>query len=241
MERIDPVDVLTIAAHPDDVELTCGGTLLRMADQGYSTGILDLTRGEMGTRGTVERRAEEAEAARRVLRARFRHILDLGDSRLENSIPNRMAVAQEIRNARPRTVILPYWEGRHPDHYTAARLGYEACYAAGLRKADLEGEPHRPHKILYATIYYDVPPSFAVDISSYFPEKLRAMECFQSQFSGDMSAIMKLYPAWAHLLDRIRTQCQFYGHQIGVEYAEPFLVRELMRVDDVVDLDVASI
>lgn len=238
---MEPVDILAIAAHPDDVELTSGGTLLRMAHQGYTTGILDLTRGEMGTRGTPRLRAEEAEAARTVLRARFRHTLDLGDSRLVDSIENRLAVAQEIRNARPRTVILPYWEGRHPDHYTAARLGYEACYTAGLRKAGLLGEPHRPHKILYSTIYHDVPPSFAVDISDWFDEKIRAIECFQSQFGGDMSSIAGLYPAWARLVDRIRTQCRFYGHQIGVEYAEPYRVRELIRIDDVVAIEVPSI
>lgn len=238
---MQPVDILAIAAHPDDVELTCGGTLLRMADQGYTTGILDLTRGEMGTRGTPELRRQEAEAARKVLGATFREIMDLGDSRLVNSIPNRMAVAQQIRRARPRTLILPYWEGRHPDHYTAAHLGYEAAYAAGLKQADLDGEPHRPHKILYATIYYDVPPSFAVDVSDFFDRKLQAVECFASQFGGDMGAIVKLFPAWARLIDRIRTQCRFYGHQIGVEYAEPFLVREMLRLDDVVDLHVPSI
>jgi len=238
---VEHVDILAIAAHPDDVELTSGGTLLRMADQGYATGILDLTGGEMGTRGTPALRAAEAEEARKVLRARFRKTLDLGDSRLVNSIENRLRVAQEIRNARPRTVILPYWEGRHPDHYTTAHIGYEACFAAGLRKAGLEGEPHRPNKILYSTIYGDAPPSFAVDISPWFEDKLRAIGCFNSQFSGDMSEIMKLYPAWARLVDRIRTQCQFYGHQIGVEYAEPFVVKELIRLDDIVALDVPSI
>lgn len=235
------VDILAIAAHPDDVELTAGGTLLAMRDRGYSTGILDLTRGEMGTRGTAELRAEEAEAAREALGARFRKTLDLGDSRLANSIENRMRVAQEIRNARPRTVILPYWEGRHPDHYTAAHLGYEACYTAGLARAGLDGERHRPHKILYSTIYRDVPPSFVVDISAYFDQKLRAIECFQSQFTGDMSEIVTLFPAWARLVDRIRTQCRFYGHQVGVEYAEPFVVKEILRIDDVVDLPVPSI
>ncbi len=131
---VEPVDILTIAAHPDDVELTCAGTLLRMIHQGYSAGILDLTQGEMGTRGTPELRAKEAEAAAAVIGARWRERMNLGDSRLTASIENRMAVAERIRAAKPRTVILPYWEGRHPDHYTAATLGYEACYAAGLKQ-----------------------------------------------------------------------------------------------------------
>ena len=238
---METVDILTIAAHPDDVELTCGGTLLKMVDQGYSVGILDLTQGEMGTRGTPEIRAEEAESARAVLGARFRTRMNLGDSQLTASIANRMAVAQEIRNRRPRTVILPYWEGRHPDHTTTATLGYEACYAAGLKKADLQGEPHRPHKILYATIYWDVNPSIAVDISPYFERKLEAINCFASQFHGDMSEVEKLFPAWARLIDRIRTQCRFYGHQLGVEYAEPYVVKELVAIEDVVAMPVASV
>ncbi len=238
---MEPVDILTIAAHPDDVELTCGGTLLKMVDQGYSVGILDLTQGEMGTRGTPELRADEAEAAAKVLGARFRERMNLGDSRLTTSIENRLAVAERIRLARPKTIILPYWESRHPDHYATATLGYEACYAAGLKKLDLDGEPHRPHKILYSTIYWDVDPSFVVDISTYFDKKIEAVNCFASQFEGDMGEIMRLFPAWARLIDRIRTQCKFYGHQMGVEYAEPFVVKEVVVIDDIVDMPAPSI
>ena len=171
---MEPVDILTIAAHPDDVELTCVGTLIRMVSQGYSVGILDLTQGEMGTRGTPEIRAQEAEAARKVIGARFRLRMNLGDSRLTSSIENRLAVAEQIRKARPRTVILPYWEGRHPDHYTASMLGYEACYAAGLKQLPISGEPHRPKKILYASMYWETKPSFLVDISAHFAKKLEA-------------------------------------------------------------------
>ena len=238
---MDNVDLLAIAAHPDDVELTCGGTLIKMAERGYSVGILDLTQGEMGTRGTPEVRSREAEAAREALGARIRIGMDLGDSRLTASVENRMALAGEIRKARPRTVILPYWEGRHPDHYTSATLGYEACYLAGLKKAPIPGEPHRPHKILYSTIYWDVSPSFAVDISPYFERKLEAIRCFHSQFAGDMSEVMKIFPAWGRLVDRIQTQCRFYGHQLGVEYAEPFVTKELLAVEDILDMAVPSI
>ena len=238
---MEPVDILTIAAHPDDVELTCAGTLLRMIKQGYSAGILDLTRGEMGTRGTPEIRAKEAEAAARVIGARWRERMDLGDSRLTASVENRMAVAERIRAAKPRTVILPYWDGRHPDHYTAAILGYEACYAAGLKQLPIAGEPHRPKKILYSAMYADVRPSFSVDISEFFPKKLEAINCFASQFSGDMKDIAELYPAWGRLLDQITTQCKYYGHSIGVAYAEPFVVKESLAIEDVVNMPVASI
>jgi len=238
---VEPVDILTIAAHPDDVELTCAGTLLRMIKHGYSAGILDLTRGEMGTRGTPEIRAKEAEAAARVIGARWRERMDLGDSRLTASVENRMAVAERIRAAKPRTVILPYWDGRHPDHYTAAILGYEACYAAGLKQLPIAGEPHRPKKILYSAMYADVRPSFSVDISEFFPKKLEAINCFASQFSGDMKDIAELYPAWGRLLDQITTQCKYYGHSIGVAYAEPFVVKESLAIEDVVNMPVASI
>ncbi len=238
---MEQVDILTIAAHPDDVELTCSGTLIRMVAQGYSVGILDLTQGEMGTRGTPEIRAAEAEAAAKVIGARFRERMNLGDSRLTPSIENRLAVAERIRMARPKTIILPYWEGRHPDHYTAATIGYEASYAAGLKQLPISGSPHRPKKILYASMYWEVKPSFLVDVTSQFQQKLQAINCFASQFAGDLKDITELYPAWGRLLDRVTTQCKYYGHLMGVDYAEPFVVKEVMAVEDIVDLPVASV
>ena len=238
---METVDILTIAAHPDDIELTCSGTLLKMIEKGYSVGILDLTEGEMGTRGTPEIRAREAEAARVAIGARFRERLQFGDSRLTASIENRFALAEKIRAARPKTVILPYWEGRHPDHYIAATLGYEACYAAGLKQLPAQGEPHRPKKILYASMYWEVRPSFLVDISPYFARKIDAINCFASQFAGDLRDITELYPAWGKLIDRITTQCKYFGHLMGVNYAEPFVVKETMAVDDIVTLAVPSV
>jgi len=238
---VENVDVLTIAAHSDDIELTCAGTLVKMVDKGYSVGILDLTQGEMGTRGSAELRAQEAEAASAAIGARFRERLDFGDSRLTSSIENRFALAQRIRSARPKTVILPYWEARHPDHYTAATLGYEACYAAGLKRLPIDGEPHRPKKILYASMYWEVKPSFLVDITPQWERKLAAVNCFASQFAGDLRDIAELYPAWGKLIDRITTQCKYFGHLMGVQYAEPFVVKESMAVDDIVDLPVASV
>jgi bacillithiol biosynthesis deacetylase BshB1 len=204
-------------------------------------GILDLTQGEMGTRGTPEIRAREAEAAAAVIGARWRERMNLGDARLTSSIENRMVVAERIRAAKPRVVILPYWEGRHPDHYTAAELGYEACYASGLRQLPIGGEPHRPKKILYSAMYSDIRPSFCVDISPFFQKKLEAIHAFASQFSGDMSQITELYPAWGRLIDQITTQCKYFGHTIGVEYAEPFVVKEVLAIDDIVTMPVESI
>src|SRR5262249_12196451 len=164
------LDILAIAAHRDDVEQTCGGTLLKAARRGQRTGILDLTQGEMGTRGTADDRAREAADAAKILGACWRQALDIPDGRVENTWENRLKVASVIRETRPRVVILPYWKGRHPDHYTASILGYEACFLAGLAKIDLSAvrptsakTPHRPYKIIYATLYYDIRPTFVVD------------------------------------------------------------------------------
>ncbi len=168
-----PLDILAIAAHRDDVEQTCGGTLLKAAQRGQRTGILDLTQGEMGTRGTAEDRAREAADAAKILGAGWRRALDIPDGRVENTWENRLKVASVIRETRPRVVILPYWKGRHPDHYTCSLLGYEACFLAGLAKLPLSSQllaPHRPFKIIYATLYYDVRPTFVVDISQQFEQ-----------------------------------------------------------------------
>jgi bacillithiol biosynthesis deacetylase BshB1 len=238
---VETVDVLAIAAHPDDIELTCSGALLGMASKGYTVGMLDLTQGEMGTRGTPEIRAQEAEASRAVIGARFRVTMNLGDSTLTASIENRMALARHIRRIRPKTVILPYWKGRHPDHYTAATLGYEACYASGLRQLPLDGAPWRPKKILYASMYWRDDPSFLVDVTPWFPKKIEAIACFRSQFAGDMRDVAELYPAWGRLIDRITTECKYYGHLIGVDYAEPFVVKEAIAIDDIVSMPVPSI
>src|SRR3984885_3990540 len=166
-----PLDILAIAAHRDDVEQTCGGTMLKAAERGQRTGILDLTQGEMGTRGTADDRAREASDAAAILGVNWRQALDIPDGRVENTWENRLKVAAVIREMRPRVVILPYWKGRHPDHYTCSVLGYEACFLAGLRKLDPQGAlsnqqstavrhdasatklaPHRPFKIIYATL-----------------------------------------------------------------------------------------
>lgn len=234
------LDVLAIAAHRDDVEQTCGGTLLKMAQRGQRTGILDLTQGEMGTRGTAEDRAREAQEAARILQAGFRHALDIPDGRVENTWENRLKIAKVIREQRPRVLILPYWQGRHPDHYTASTLGYEAAFLAGLKKLPLEGEPHRPFKIIYASLYYDVRPSFVVDISEQFEARLQALMAYRSQYS-DQSAGNKLFPAEKEIRSRLETMAGYYGLLAGVKYAEPFVQKEVGLVEDVTGIPVSSL
>jgi bacillithiol biosynthesis deacetylase BshB1 len=277
-----PLDILAIAAHRDDVEQTCGGTMLKAAQRGQRTGILDLTQGEMGTRGTADDRAREAADAAKILAVSWRKALDLPDGRVENTWENRLKVAGVIRETRPRVIILPYWKGRHPDHYTASVLGYEACFLAGLAKLDpqtglsarpsatIESDrlhrdseksvvddgvrtgapqdsrrdagatPHRPFKIIYATLYYDVRPTFVVDISEQFEGKFASILAYKSQFT-DQNAGKDLFPAYDEIHVRVEAMARFYGMLGGVNFAEPFLQKEVGLVDDLLSIPVKSI
>ncbi len=293
------LDILAIAAHRDDVEQTCGGTLLKMAQRGYRTGILDLTQGEMGTRGTAQERAREAPEAAKILHVSWRQALDIPDGRVENTWENRLKVARVIREQRPKVVILPYWEGRHPDHYTTSRLGYEACFLAGLAKLEVEQtlssqhsafsqvktedvgttvganvsatvgtgvdstveghgfsraernpeaaalaagglSAHRPFKIIYATLYYDVRPTFVVDITDQFENRFQSLIAYKSQFT-DQEAGKDFFPAQADIHARTEAMARFYGMMGGVTYAEPFLQKEVGLVEDLLQIPVKSI
>jgi bacillithiol biosynthesis deacetylase BshB1 len=251
----ESLDVLAIAAHRDDVEQTCGGTLLKMAQMGHRTGILDLTRGELGTRGSADDRAREAEQAAAILKVSWRNALDIPDGRVENTWENRLKIAQVIREQRPRVVILPYWKGRHPDHYTCSVVGYEACFLAGLTKLQVAGElektgksagkltahaPHRPYKIVYATLYYDIRPSFVVDITDQFETRLDSIYAYKTQFS-DQEAGKADFPANAEIRERVASMARYYGLLAGVKYAEPFLQKEISLVEDLTQIPVKSI
>ena len=241
----ESLDILAIAAHRDDVEQTCGGTLLRAFQHGQKTGILDLTRGEMGTRGTADDREREANDAANILGVSWRRALDIPDGRVENTWENRLKVATVIRETRPRVIILPYWKGRHPDHYTTSILGYEACFLAGLAKLDLGPQtsdlgPHRPYKIVYATLYYDIRPTFVVDISDQFEGKFASILAYKSQFS-DQQAGKDLFPAHQEIRSRVDAMARFCGMLAGVTYGEPFLQKEVGLVEDLLAIPVKSI
>ena len=237
------VDVLAIAAHRDDVEQTCGGTLLVQHTLGNRTGILDLTRGEGGTRGSARERADEASAAARLLEVTHREALDLPDSNVQNTLENRLKVAAVLRRLRPRVVILPYWQGRHPDHYTSATLGYEACFAAGLASLDLPpelGSPHRPFKILYASLYADVRPSFVVDITPHIETRQQALLAYRSQY-GAQPAGSSLFVPEEDIRERMFATARHYGLLAGVRYAEPFVQKEVGLAHDLLTLPVRSL
>jgi bacillithiol biosynthesis deacetylase BshB1 len=239
-ENLRPLDVLAIAAHPDDVEQTCGGTLIKMAELGYRSGVLDLTAGDMGSRGTPELRVQESQDAARHLLLSWRQNLRWPDARLENTISARMTMAGVIRRIQPRVVVLPYWTGRHPDHYRAAEIGYEACFLSGLKRLEEDVPPHRPFKILYASLYANVTPSFVVDISQQFDRRMASLFSYASQY-GDTADASDLFPSHREVEERIAAVARFYGNLIGVKYGEPFVVKEAMQVDDIVNMPVRSI
>jgi bacillithiol biosynthesis deacetylase BshB1 len=244
-------DVLAIAAHRDDVEQTCGGTLLRMASRGLRTAILDLTQGEAGTRGTAEDRAREAAEAARLLGVGWRQALDLPDGAVENTLENRLKIVRVLRLLRPRVVILPYWQARHPDHAAVAQLGYEACFLSGLTKAPSSSNatltpmaapqaPHRPFKIVYASLYADVRPSFVVDITPFIDQRHAALMAYRSQYADQPSG-SGLFVAEEEIRERTNAEARHYGLLAGVRYGEPFVQKEVGLVDDLTLLPVQSI
>jgi N-acetylglucosamine malate deacetylase 1 len=252
------LDVLAIAAHPDDIEITCGGTLIKMMKQGRRVGALDLTRGEMGTHGDENDRAKEAAEAARIMGLSFRGNAEIEDASVENTKENRLKVASFIRATKPELVILPHWEQRHPDHFACSKLGYDACYLAGLKKLPIDGEPHRPRKILYASYFRNTDHSFLVDISDEFELKCKAVAAYRSQFGSSQSlkevfngiidrlTIAKgeskdIFTPGINIYDLMHTRARALGQMVRVQYAEAFTVKERILIDDPFLMPVASV
>ena len=241
MSDATTVHILAIAAHRDDVELTCGGTLIKVAKLGQRTAILDLTQGEMGTRGSAALRKAEADQAAELLGVSARETLGLPDAGIENTPATREALARVIRRLAPRVVIAPALEGRHPDHRIAAQLIRDACFVAGLAKVAPEVPKHRPHKILHTLAYRQdfVRPTFVVDVTDEFELKMQAVRCYASQFDGALQA-GEVYPTGEPLYDVVTHYGAYYGSLIRARYGEPFFTTEMMRVDDIGMLEVST-
>ena len=235
------VDLLAIAAHRDDVELTCGGTLIKAVMLGRRTAVIDLTQGEAGTRGSAELRASEASRAAEIMGLSARVNLGLTDAGLMNTPETRMELARAIRRFQPRVVIAPARDGRHPDHRVAAELVRDACFVAGLQKVAPDVPKHRPHKVVHCMTYREDPikPTFVVDISDAFERKLEAIRCYGSQFDGVVQG-GEVFPNGEPLYDVVRIQAAHYGTLIRTRYGEPFFTSETMRVDDITALEVSS-
>ncbi|MFQ5890900.1 MAG: bacillithiol biosynthesis deacetylase BshB1 [Gemmatimonadota bacterium] len=234
------VDVLAIGAHCDDVELVCGGTLIRCADQGYRTGVIDLTRGEVGTKGSAEIRAAEAARAAELMGLSVRLNAGFSDAGIFNTPEARERLAEMIRQLTPRVVILPFPRGRHPDHRITAELGRDASYLAGLQRYG-RGPAHRPHKVLYAMAFREdaIKPTFVVNIEEQFERKMRAIRCYASQFDAATSA-GEAYPTGQPLYELVEAQSRHYGSLIRAGFGEPFYTEETMEAVDIVRLGVRS-
>lgn len=236
------LDLLAIVAHPDDAELICGGSLIRAADAGRRTGVLDLTGGEAGSAGDADTRAAESARATEVLGLAVRRTAGLPDGAIENTPEARLRVAAILRELRPDTVVLMWAEGRHPDHRAASQLGYDACFIAGLRRAPVRGDAFRPRKVVFAMSYREhaSKPTFVVDISAQMDRKLEAIFAYRSQFEGK-TAMGEVHPGGQRdLREQLRVHAAYYGGLIRVEYGEPFWTRETMAVDDLTGVAVAS-
>ncbi len=237
---IPRLDTLAIAAHRDDIEITCGGTVIKLTDEGHKVGLLDLTQGEMGTKGTAEDREQEADNAAEIMKASWRGNLRLRDSDVEVNRKNKLLLASIIRQSKPQLVILPYWQQRHPDHLAAHLLGYDACYLAGLAKLDLEGEPFRPRKIVYSSSFRDARHSFFIDISGQFERKLESVRAYRSQFDGSPQS-KEIFKPGVDIFEYMTTTAKYYGQLVGVKYAEAFSIKENILVEDLLNMPVRSI
>jgi len=240
-EQNTTVDALALAAHRDDIEITCGGLLIKLADKGYRTGIVDFTAGEMGTRGSAAEREAEAVAAAQIMNVAHRENLNMPDARLDNTLENRLLVADVLRRLRPKLVILPHWEQRHPDHRVAGAIAYDACFLAGLKKLDLPGEPHRPHKILYTAFFRQPPYSFITDITQQFERKNHAVAAYATQFGTREQGTREIYAPGISIYDLMDTEAQQLGRLIRKRHAEAYVIKEAMEVDDPLTMSVASI
>lgn len=226
------VDVLFFGAHPDDIELGCGATIAKLVKDGRSAGMVDLTRGEMGTRGTPQTRKKEAAASARVLGVTFREQLDFGDGALRTGRDEELQLIDVLRRTRPQIVFAPYPDDRHPDHTRAGRIVTEASFYAGLRQLDTGLAAHRPHTVIYYIQNYQVAPSFVVDVTRQWKTKMRSVHCFKSQFYDPASDEPRTFISEKGFLEMIEARGRHYGALIGATYGEAFVAKQPPRVDD---------
>jgi bacillithiol biosynthesis deacetylase BshB1 len=232
------LDALAVGAHPDDVEFSCGGTLLKLASLGYKVGVLDMARGELGTRGTAEIRAKEAEAAARALGLSVRDNLELPDGHMWLNEESRVKMVRKIRLYRPRVIFTHFWEDPHPDHVHTTQIVREASHVAGLAKYDAESgqERFRPQAVAHFMFPRTVTPTFVVDISDFAEAKHKAVACYRSQLYDPNSTEMETALSSEAFLRRLESRQRWFGSLIAVEHAEAFIVREALNVDDPVEL-----
>jgi len=225
------MDILAFSAHPDDVELSCGGTLIKLIKMGYRVGIIDITRSELSSNGTVEQRKREAEDARRILGAEIRENLEIPDGNIEPNWENKKKVISVIREYRAPLLFVPYWDDRHPDHSNTSKLVSEASFLSGLKKIETKQAAFRPEQIIYYMCYSQFIPDFIIDISKEYAQKIEVLKQYKSQFTREEDKIPTLINQ-PDFLDIIKNRAKYYGKEIRVTYGEPFLVKNVIQVDD---------
>jgi N-acetylglucosamine malate deacetylase 1 len=230
----ESVDIIFFGAHPDDVELSCGGTIVKLVRDGLSVGMVDLTRGEMGTRGTPQTRKREAASAARILGASFRQQLDFGDGNLQTGREQELEIIAVIRQWRPKLVVGPWPDDRHPDHTRTGRIVTEASFYAGLRALETDLPAHRPQTVLYYMQNYMVPPSFVVDCTKSWTTKMRAIAAYKSQFHDPKSKEPQTFISDPKFLEMIEGRGKHFGALIGTSYGEAFMSKQPPRIDDVI-------
>ncbi len=228
------VDVLVIAAHPDDAELTVGGMIAKLTDRGKRVGIIDLTRGEMGTRGTPRQRADEAAAAAEVLDVTERINLDVGDGRVSDTPELRDRLIVEIRRLRPSIVLSHYWDDLHPDHAATGQAVGNIMYPVGFANHPVGGEPHRPNEFLFFMAHYPFEPSFIVDITGYWDVKEKAVRCYGSQLVADGGG-PPTNIGRSDFMERLEARARYFGTLIQTTHGEPLLARRPVPMDDVIE------
>jgi bacillithiol biosynthesis deacetylase BshB1 len=224
------LDALFFAAHPDDAELSSGGTIINLVKSGKKTGIIDLTLGELGTRGNVELRQAESQKAAKILGITLRKNLEIPDGNIENNGENRLRVITAIRTYKPEIIFFPHYHDRHPDHLNTHKLVKEAAFYSGLQKIITPGlPPHRPKRNFYYMQTYTFEPNLIIDISETFAAKMKAIACYSSQFYNPKSKEPRTFISDKKFIDYIETRAKFYGFQIGAEYGEPFYTEEKLK------------
>jgi len=234
------VDVMAFGAHPDDIELGCGGTLIKLVELGHSVVLVDLVEGEMGTRGTVETRRAEAAAAAQIIGAVARENLRLQDGNVHVDEEARRGVVQVVRQYRPRLVFIPYYEDRHPDHYRASEVAYEGVFLAGLAQYETGQESYRPPRVLYYMGWYEFEPTFIVDISVQFERKMRAIYAYSTQFKPGDSFYKQTRLTSRQYNWMLVHRMAYYGSLIGKQYGEGFLIRGRMEVENPLEVKFSS-
>jgi bacillithiol biosynthesis deacetylase BshB1 len=227
---------MAFGAHPDDVELFCSGTLVKLKSSGFKTGVVDLTKGELSTNGDEKTRQKEAEKASDILNLDIRLNLSIPDGNISKSLENRGKIVHLIRKYRPSICFVPYWEDRHPDHIDASLLVQRALFEAGLSKFESPGVAYRPRTVLFYMMHTHFNPSFIVDISDEIEVKNRAINAFESQFSISGSTTIPTYINQNDFLKYLTHRAAYFGFQIGVEYGEGFYTKEVIKINNIMEI-----